>query len=699
MANKDYREGLDYSLIPETDLDAMIADDYASVSDATLDYLNDEGSSMDAFTANAGRAITSGLRGLGIYRPDEAEDLEAERKARMLQDTNPAMSILGGVVGGVAEPVSLPFFFLKPIKVAGAIATAAARGVVSGAIYGGIEPVYDEFNDSRMLNIGVGAAFGGVIGAVAGKIASKFGFNPKSPTLKDDIAKAPEEMQARMEAEMEAEIDANKVVNSPEEAPRMLGWNGKTTEAEEVNIDFGGKQSRYNPELKSMETVEMAPSTVDFSVPDFIKGKVKIANTAANGLDDIDEALWHIGGPNAQKADIALTSLAERTGLKHKELKLMAQTARKEIVKRSGSVTKDGKLDFGKQPTMIAANIRNRVDPPREIITPIQPKRINVQDGLDINERELLKKAGVFMRVNAKGSLTFHDAMNGYKFIPGNVLKERMNAVGIDLDIPQFKQKSKVEAAIKQAEPEMKAEADARMAQESPETPTSPSKAQTKATPLDDLDVAPEDIGIPKQQRSVGSAGVDPKTYLGREMMPNTSKKVAKGGITAERVLLKMLENDDPRIAVPKDGDRAVQGSGSFAGSKQRGATELRKIINEHGNIPEFILTRKGDPRGMSDAETVAMRWFHADAMANRAILLNKLKDIVSKQEGLDTPEVAKMGEDLVYYTGVDMFMRNEGSKLSRALNARRILSQTIAQGQTPQTKMMRGLFPGMSCK
>ena len=181
--------------------------------------------------------------------------------------------------------------------------------------------------------------------------------------------------------------------------------------------------------------------------------------------------------------------------------------------------------------------------------------------------------------------------------------------------------------------------------------------------------------------------------------MPNTSKKVAKGGITAEKVLLKMLENDDPRIAVPKDGDRAVQGSGSFAGSKQRGAAELRKIIDEHGNIPEFILTRKGDPRGMSDAETVAMRWFHADAMANRAILLNKLKDIVAKQEGLDTPEVAKMGEDLVYYTGVDMFMRNEGSKLSRALNARRILSQTIAQGQTPQTKMMRGLFPGMSCK
>lgn len=690
------REGLDLSLIPDADLDALRANDLPAVSDATLDFLRGEGSSLDAFTANAGRAITSGLRGLGIYRPDEQEDLDAERKARMLQDTNPAMSLLGGLSGGLLEPVSLPFFFLKPIKVGGALLTGAARGAASGAVYGGIEPVYDEFNDSRLLNIGVGVGFGGVIGAAAAKIAAKFGFNPDSPTLKEDIEKAPDEVQARMEAEMEAEVDASSVEG---EAPTLRGLNGEVIEPDEPNIDFGGKQTRWNPELKSMETVEMAPPSMDFSVPSTIKNKVKIVNTQAEGLDDIDEALWHIGGPNAQKAEIALTSLSDKTGMTHKELKLMAQTARKELVKRSASIATDGKLNFDRQPSMAASVIRNRFDPPREVVTPIQPKRIDLKDGLDVNDRELLKTAGVFMRVNKNGNLTFHDVLNGYKFIPGDELKYRMNSVGIDLDIPQFKLREKAAAAQKLAEPEVKADVDARMAQESPETPTAASNQPPKAQVADDLDVPPEDIGIPKQQRSVGSAGVDPKTYLGQELMPDTSKKVGKGGVAAERVLLKMLENDDPRVAVPKDGDKAVKGAGTFAGSKQRGAAELRKIIEKYGNIPEFMLARKGDPRGMSDAETVAMRWFHADAMANRGRLLERLKTIVANQEGLDTPEAAKLSEDLVYYTGVDMFMRNEGSKLSRALNARRILSQTIAEGQTPQTKMMRGMFPGMSCK
>ena len=687
---------IDLSLIPDADLEALKTNDLSSLSDATLSYLRGEGSSIDAFTANAGRALTSGLRGLGIYRPDEQEDLDAERKARMLQETNPAMSLLGGFTGGMLEPISLPFFFLKPIKVGGALLTGAARGAVSGAVYGGIEPVYEEFNDSRLLNIGVGVGFGGVIGAAAAKIAAKFGFNPDSPTLKEDIEKAPDEVQARMEAEMEAEVDASSVEG---EAPTLRSLNGEVIEPDEPNIDFGGKQTRWNPELKSMETVEMAPPSMDFSVPSTIKNKVKIVNTQAEGLDDIDEALWHIGGPNAQKAEIALTSLSEKTGMTHKELKLMAQTARKELVRRSASIVQDGKLNFDRQPSMVASTIRNRFDPPREIVTPIQPKRIDLKDGLDVNDREVLKKAGVFMRVNKNGNLTFHDAFNGYKFISGDELKYRMNSVGIDLDIPQFKLREKAAAAQKLAEPEVKADVDARLAQESPETPTAASNQPPKAQVADDLDVPPEDIGIPKQQRSVGSAGVDPKTYLGQELMPDTSKKVGKGGVAAERVLLKMLENDDPRVAVPKDGDKAVKGAGTFAGSKQRGAAELRKIIEKYGNIPEFMLARKGDPRGMSDAETVAMRWFHADAMANRGRLLERLKNIVANQEGLDTPEAAKLSEDLVYYTGVDMFMRNEGSKLSRALNARRILSQTIAQGQTPQTKMMRGMFPGMSCK
>tara|TARA_R110000772_G_scaffold8084_1_gene26880 strand:- start:2025 stop:4178 length:2154 start_codon:yes stop_codon:yes gene_type:complete len=713
MAAYKLREGIDLSLIPDADISALAAENLPDVSQATLDYLLDKGSSWDAFTANAGRSITSGLRGLGVYQPDEAEDLQAEREARMLYDTNPASAIAGMVTGGLLEPVSLPFFFLKPIKLASSVYTAAARGAASGAVYGGIEPVYDEFDDSRMMNIGVGIGFGGLIGGAAGKIAAKFGFDPNSPTVKQDIENADPALQARMEAEMEAEFPTPDI---EAKGPLLLGFNGKTSEnvAPVYNIDFGGKAARYNPELKSMETVEVSPPTVDFTLSPLLTNKVKIQNVAAEGLDEIDEALWHIGGPNAQRADIALNKLSETTGMSHKELKLMATSSRREIVRRSAGLAKDGKLNFENKPSMFAATIRNRIDPPREIVTPIQPSRIDVKDGIDTLERELLKKAGVFMRVNPKtGALTFHNIDNGYKYLGNAELKERMNSVGINLDIPQFKQKSKAEASLAEAKPEMEAESVDIMAKVAPETPMSGQQALDRvieANPdapaslgikaLDELDRAPDDIGIPKQQRSVGSAGVDPKTYLGAELLPDTAKKLGnrKKPAVQETVLLKLLDNDDPRVAIPKDGDKAVKGAGTFAGSKKRGATELRKIINDYGNIPEFMLSRKGDPRGMSDAETIAMRWFHADAMANRARVMTRLKDIVNSQDSLDTPEVAKVMDDMVYYTGVDMFMRNEGTKISRALNARRILTQTIEQGQTPQTKLMRGMFPGMAC-
>jgi hypothetical protein len=101
----------------------------------------------------------------------------------------------------------------------------------------------------------------------------------------------------------------------------------------------------------------------------------------------------------------------------------------------------------------------------------------------------------------------------------------------------------------------------------------------------------------------------------------------------------------------------------------------------------------------MSADEVAAFRWFYADAMANKARLTKDLLEYGGNNDSFDSPEVARMMRDLIYYNGVDLFYKNDGTKASRAMNARRIISQTIRDGQTPQTKMMRGIFPGMSCQ
>ena len=111
------------------------------------------------------------------------------------------------------------------------------------------------------------------------------------------------------------------------------------------------------------------------------------------------------------------------------------------------------------------------------------------------------------------------------------------------------------------------------------------------------------------------------------------------------------------------------------------------------------MLKRKGLAQNMTADEVAAFRWFYADAMANKTRLIDDLKEYGSQNESFDTPEVARMMRDLIYYSGIDLFYKNDGTKASRAMNARRIISQTIRDGQTPQTKMMRGIFPGMSCQ
>ena len=132
---------------------------------------------------------------------------------------------------------------------------------------------------------------------------------------------------------------------------------------------------------------------------------------------------------------------------------------------------------------------------------------------------------------------------------------------------------------------------------------------------------------------------------------------------------------------------------------KKAGATKLRQLIETHGTMAEFMLFRKGRAENMPADEATAFRWFYADAMANRTKVLNRVRELVDAGESLDTQEASELARDLVYYSGIDLFWKNDGTKASRAMNARRIISQTIALGQTPQTKMMRGIFPGMGCQ
>ena len=697
---------VNYDLLSTKDLQAITEDRWDDVSTAALKYIaGEEVGAWEAFSTNAERAVKSSLEtitgwfGANASEEDKANIQQQESEARIAAETNPVAGITGQIVGSILDPVTLPAAVLKPLKIAGsAFKTGALRGSAAGTVGGALQPVFEEFGDTRTMNIAAGAALGGGIGGAAGTILRKFGI---------DISLDPAEMKAKVDTlppdqKEQLLLEWNGVYEKlpTEEKTKLLEWNGKTTPLEPA-LATPTKPVEWNPTLKSLETVEEAPSTLDLSLPTQLKRPVKINKVTTEFADDLDHAFWQVAQNKGVQSQASMSWLMDKTGLAQREIQGIAKRVQAELAKRMGTMTPDktGKMKFD-TPSMLGNLIKQRIAPPRVVRTPYQPTRIDVKTELDSDDIQRLRLTGVIVTQNKNGEVRFRDSLAPRQpFLNAAELKARLNAVGIDLDVPGYREKIKAAQAvpkeevtkiaqeapvIKQAEAVQQAGDISRTPY--PEKVTIP-KAKDVASNID----MPEDIGIPKAYGSVGSAGVDPKTLGAEDLMPKTYGDIIKGGETRDRVLMRMLETDDPRVAVPKDIAATVKNKGTLLAFKQKARARLQEIIKDHGNFVNYMLSQTNQKAGMPAEDVAAFQWFHADAMANKVKIVNDLVEMRKRGESFDSPRAAEMARDLVYYTGVDMFWKNEGTKASRALNARRLIQQY-------GNKKVKTIFPGADC-
>ena len=188
----------------------------------------------------------SNLTGLGFYE-DSYED---EFRNRVQLEQSPYAGYGGLLVGSILDPVTLPAAFLKPITLGSKLATGVARGGIVGAAGGGVEPVFEEFGDSRLLNTTVGAAFGGALGGAL----SKFIARDVTPPTKQDIDDG---VDSALEGVAEA-VDTPRV-KTPEEARQDVEVDltekaklGLTPDAEQT------LQRGIDERLKKVEQIEKA---------------------------------------------------------------------------------------------------------------------------------------------------------------------------------------------------------------------------------------------------------------------------------------------------------------------------------------------------------------------------------------------------------------------------------------------------------
>jgi hypothetical protein len=153
----------------------------------------------ESFIKNMGRSADSSLRQIGDwtgYRDevDQYKDQEEEFKTRVMFEQNPISSIAGMFGGAILDPVTLPAAFLKPLTFASKVGTYAARGMAQGGLGGALEPVYDQYGDSTVLNIMAGMGLGAGLGAGVGKLVSKYGSKPKSDAEVEQKGEALQEL-------------------------------------------------------------------------------------------------------------------------------------------------------------------------------------------------------------------------------------------------------------------------------------------------------------------------------------------------------------------------------------------------------------------------------------------------------------------------------------------------------------------------
>jgi hypothetical protein len=646
-------EGKDPNLLSPEDSKALIEGRFEDVSVEGSKYLTDGFSTGEVILHQAGRAATSTIRGIekivdipGIS-VDEQKDSADERTSRMMFDNNPVASVAGTGVGVIADPAVLPSAALAPLKGATAFRTGLMRGAVAGTVYGAVEPVYEEYGDSRVLNTLVGAGFGGALGGVVGKLFEKLSPNPKKLAEAESAA-----TEAAIRAEKDAEIELDAAVKTMDDNEMAQGLVSQAVRNNKANP----AELRFDPETGTVNSVRIDTSPVTFdALPKGLERlSVNYSGTKVQFKDKIDLALHKIGRyPKSTEAP------ALRDWLKSKNPKLFPDDAAVDRVAKeayNGHVKAElpkgvvrNKVLYADQ-SPIAKRIYDESQQPREVITPYAPMgktRIDdvfSQDDLDVIEQGLgLKPAGMGWRDTKTN-----------RFVSKLEVNNRLEKLGIEQVPP----------------------------------------AQRTQQIMEEPVVSPEMPGMPRARGSVGSRGVRPEDVYAEELGGKLYKDLAKGKITEEEIGRRVAAGEgDLR-------DRELlrnKTSGKQRWMKYRGINMVNKALKEKGynDVVDLILDRQKKGQWLEPEERAmfTQTGYPEYISFHRQRIIDEITDMVNTGKSLDSQEYMNKINDLFYYSGIHTFFRNQATYASRMLYAHRRNTAQI-KASSP----MKSVFPTVRC-
>jgi hypothetical protein len=641
--------------------------------------------SLETFTDQAGRSFTSSIRGIknivGVEKTqrEELADQIAEYRSRIQMEQRPVTSFGGMLAGGILDPVTLPAAFLKPLTFASKVGTYAARGMVQGGLGGALEPVYDQYGDSTVLNIMAGMGLGAGLGAGVGKLVSKYGATPKgteetSEDLKETSQKVlgdlygttlEPEVRTRQQAvdklteELELEAAGAPSVSAVKELEKMVGGTRARINAHKAKLDKltdnnGNVPVGARGAAKRVEANKLEAERELVSQESKLAEK-KILRKAAENLQHIKDGKW-------SKLD---TGIAER------------------LNKRQAPM----------QRTPIAEAV-NQSQPQRANINPFNSNTSRILGTVDRTDAQYNKDTGLFepdapVNVKKDESITYDDQGFAYKDgVPMDVKPTAgtppVAGSGAPLRTPDTAGASRVQGDLNQAVGE----------QILPRTVNRPEVTQKLVDGKFKGD-NPETSTTMKESR--GNA----------EIRERINRKQARGEELSQQDIKdrKTINEDLESLSLFKKFVQKIAGSRALDTAAIRGISKGRYTFENIGERAELLLKKNG----IEDMEDMTNYILSADKdkifSAEEMSMLTPLfveaeKRLVQVQrmtrfsDVLDDNEIAALHSEINLYYGIAAFKMGQGTKVSAALNHFKVMQKDIADGRE-----ISSLWAGRSCK
>jgi hypothetical protein len=641
----------------------------------------------ESFIKNMGRSADSSLRQIGDwtgYRDevDQYKDQEEEFKTRVMFEQNPISSIAGMFGGAILDPVTLPAAFLKPLTFASKVGTYAARGMAQGGLGGALEPVYDQYGDSTVLNIMAGMGLGAGLGAGVGKLVSKYGSKPKSDAEVEQKGEALQESSEEVLQDLSQSVDAP--VRTRQQAVDKL--------TEELELEAAG-----------------APSSADLgglkASVDSTKARITAMNNVINRMKGDKPLGSRVSSRNAVSKAEAQKVEAEKQlqglELKYEEGKVLRKAAKTlKLVKNgqwskldTGIVERLNKRQAPIQRTPIAEAV-NQSQPQRANINPFNSNTSRILGTVDRTDAQYNKDTGLFepdapVNVKKDESITYDDQGFAYKDgVPMDVKPTAgtppVAGSGAPLRTPDTAGASRVQGDLNQAVGE----------QILPRTVNRPEVTQKLVDGKFKGD-NPETSTTMKESR--GNA----------EIRERINRKQARGEELSQQDIKdrKTINEDLESLSLFKKFVQKIAGSRALDTAAIRGISKGRYTFENIGERAELLLKKNG----IEDMEDMTNYILSADKdkifSAEEMSMLTPLfveaeKRLVQVQrmtrfsDVLDDNEIAALHSEINLYYGIAAFKMGQGTKVSAALNHFKVMQKDIADGRE-----ISSLWAGRSCK